>query len=245
MDILIGYSLTPKRINMKVALCLSGQARFLETCYYESMKPNIIDDLNPDVFIHTWDTSIMVDQHFINGTEGVMGDKIPYDLMETMISLYKPKKHIIEPQKYFEQNKWSDRLMPSIKSDHMYSMFYSINESNKLKKQYEDENNFIYDWVIRIRFDMAIPSGPLNLNNLTNDHLWVAEGCFNNRDGYLDSLGYSNSQIMDIYSDTFNHIDDIANENPNMGICGEYVLRKHIDKNNISVMENGTHKVYR
>ena len=35
---------------MKIALCLSGQARFLEACYYESMKPNIIDDLNPDVF---------------------------------------------------------------------------------------------------------------------------------------------------------------------------------------------------
>ena len=35
---------------MKIALCLSGQARFLEACYYESMKPNIIDDLNPDVY---------------------------------------------------------------------------------------------------------------------------------------------------------------------------------------------------
>jgi len=230
---------------MRVALCLSGQARFLETCYYESMKPNIIDDLNPDVFIHTWDTSDMVDQHFINGNGWVMGDKISHDLMETMVSLYKPKKHVIEPQKYFEQNKWSNRLMPSIKSDHMYSMFYSINESNKLKKQYEEENNFIYDWVIRIRFDMAIPSGPLNLSSLTNDHLWVATGCFDNRGGYLDSLGYSSSQIMDIYSDTFNHVDKIADENPTMGICGEYILRKHIDKNNIPVMENGTHKAYR
>lgn len=230
---------------MKVALCLSGQARFLETCYYESMKPNIIDDLNPDVFIHTWDTSNMVDQYFINGNGWVMGNKIPHDLMETMISLYKPKKYIIEPQKHFEQNKWSDRLMPSIKSDHMYSMFYSICESNKLKKQYEYENNFTYDWVIRIRFDMAIPSGPLNLNNLNNNYLWVATGCFDNISGYLDSLGYSSSQIMDVYSDTFNHIDDIADNNPNMGICGEYVLRKHIDKNNIPVMENGTHKAYR
>jgi hypothetical protein len=162
-----------------------------------------------------------------------------------MVSLYKPKKHIIEPQKYFEPNKWSNRLMPSIKSDHMCSMFYSINESNKLKKQYEEENNFIYDWVIRIRFDMAIPSGPLNLNNLNNNHLWVATGCFDGENGYLDSLGYSSSQIMDVYSDVFNHIDEITSENPTMGICGEYVLRKHIDKNNISVKENGTHSAYR
>jgi len=230
---------------MKVALCLSGQARFLETCYYESMKPNIIDDLNPDVFIHTWDASTMVGQHFINGNGWVMGDKIPPNLMETMITLYKPKKYIIEPQKYFEHNKWSNRLMPSIKSDHLYSMFYSIYESNRLKKQYEYENNFTYDWVIRIRFDMAIPSGPLNLDKLDNNHLWVATGCFDNNNGYLDSLGYSNSQIMNVYSDTFNHIDDIADGNPNMGICGEYVLRKHLDKSKISVMETGTHKAYR
>jgi hypothetical protein len=230
---------------MKVALCLSGQARFLETCYYESMKPNLIDDLNPDVFIHTWNTSTMVGQYFKSGGGGIMGDKIPSNLMETMVNLYQPKKYIIEPQKYFESDKWGSRLMPGIKSDHLYSMFYSINESNKLKKQYENENNFIYDWVIRIRFDMAIPSGPLNLNNLTNNHLWVATGCFDNRNGYLDSLGYSSSQIMDIYSDTFNYVDDIADNNPDMGICGEYILRKHIDKNNISVIENGTHKAYR
>jgi len=230
---------------MKIALCLSGQARFLETCFYESMKPNIIDDLNPDVFIHTWDTSDMIGQHFTNGNEFPMGDKISPDLMEIMIDIYQPKKYIIEPQKYFESNKWNNRLMPSIKSDHLYSMFYSIKESNKLKKQYEHENNFTYDWVIRIRFDMAIPSGPLNLSKLNNNYLWVATGCFDNNNGYLDSLGYSSSQIMDTYADTFNYIDNIADNNSNMGICGEYILRNHIDKNNIPVMENGTHSAYR
>ena len=80
---------------------------------------------------------------------------------------------------------------------------------------------------------------------MDNNHLWVATGCFDNANGYLDSLVYSSSQIMDTYSDTFNHIDYIIDNNPNMGICGEYVLRKHIDKNNISVMEIGNHRVYR
>jgi hypothetical protein len=209
------------------------------------MKPNIIDNLNPDVFIHTWDVSDRIGQHFLNGNGFTMGEKIPSNLMETMLNLYQPKQHVIEPQKLFESNKWSSRLMPSIKSDHLYSMFYSIHESNKLKKQYEYKNNFTYDWVIRIRFDMAIPSGPLNLSKLDNNYLWVATGCFDNINGYLDSLGYSNSQIMDTYSDTFNYVDYIADNNPNMGICGEYVLRKHLDKNNISVMEIGTHNAYR
>jgi hypothetical protein len=230
---------------MKTALCLSGQARFLEKCYYESMKPNILDILKPDVFIHTWDVSSMAGHYFINGSNQIMGDKIPENLMEKVIELYQPTKHIIEHQIFFEQEKWKERLMLSIKSDHLYSMFYSIYKSNELKKQYEKENNFTYDWVIRIRFDMALPSGPLFLDKLDNNVLWVATGCFDNTNGYLDSLGYSNSKIMDIYSDTFNHIDNIINENPSMGICGEYVLRKHIDCNKILVLENGTHKAYR
>jgi hypothetical protein len=230
---------------MKVALCLSGQARFLEACYYESMKPYILDILHPDVFIHTWDTSNMVGKYFTNGNDWVMGDIIPGNLMGTVVSLYQPINCIIEPQIQFESNKWSERLMPSIKSDHLYSMFYSIYKSNELKKQYEQKNNFVYDWVIRVRFDLALPSGPLILDKLDNNSLWVATGCFDNKNGYLDSLGYSHSKIMDIYSDTFNHIDNIINANPTMGICGEYILRKHIDDNQIPVLETGTHRVYR
>jgi hypothetical protein len=230
---------------MKVALCLSGQARFLEACYFESMKPYILDVHKPDVFIHTWDVSDKIGQFFTNGSDHAMGGPITENLMDQMLTLYKPTKHIIAKQVLFESNKWVDRVMPTIKSDHMYSMFYSIQQSNNLKKLYEQENNFKYDWVIRIRFDMALPSGPLPLENLDNSKLWGATGCFDSTNGYLDSFGYSNSNIMDIYADTFNHIDTIVDNNPHMGICGEYVLRKFIDQNGISVSEIGTHKAYR
>lgn len=230
---------------MKVALCLSGQPRFLETCYHQSMKPHILDPFSPDVFIHTWETSDMVGEYFVNGWGDNMGAAISEDLTERMLALYRPVKYTIEPQIQFEANKWAGRLMPSIKSDHMQSMFCSIYKSNELKKQYEQDNNFIYDWVIRIRFDMAVPSGPLRLSELDNSHLWVATGCFDGHNGYLDSVGYSSSKIMDIYSDTFNHIDSITDQNPDMGICGEYILRKHIDSNNIPVSETGTHMCYR
>lgn len=230
---------------MKVALCLSGQPRFLETCYYSSMKPYILDPFSPDVFIHTWETSNMVGQYFINGYGDNMGAPITEDLGERITTLYQPAKCIIEPQIQFDSSKWSGRLMTSIKSDHLQSMFCSVYKSNELKKRHEQENNFKYDWVIRIRFDMAIPSGPLQLGELDNNQLWVATGCFDNNNGYLDSVGYSSSKIMDIYSDTFNHLDNIADQNPGMGICGEYILRKHIEGNSIPVSETGTHMCYR
>lgn len=229
---------------MKVALCLSGQARFLEACYYDSIKPNILDRFHPDVFIHTWDSADSIGKPFINGGGHIMGEPIRDGLMNKMLELYNPTSYIIEPQLPFEFGKWADRLMPGIRSDYMYSMFYSIYRSNELKKQYEQETSSTYDWVIRSRFDIATPSGPLPLPSLDSNMLYVAGDGFDTENGYLDSLAFSNSEIMDIYSSTYNQIDNIA-DNTDIRICGEYILRKHIDSNNIQVAEQGTHKLYR
>ena len=38
------------------------------------------------------------------------------------------------------------------------SYFYSLNEVNKLKKEYEYANDFKYDWVVRCRTDTLLPS---------------------------------------------------------------------------------------
>lgn len=37
----------------RIALCLFGQMRTYETCY-KYLKRNVLDELDPDVFIHTW-----------------------------------------------------------------------------------------------------------------------------------------------------------------------------------------------
>lgn len=244
MDIQTGYSSALKRINMKVALCLSGQARFLEACYYDSIKPNILDKFYPDVFIHTWDPTDNVGKPFINGGGHAMGEPVSGDLISRMLELYNPTSYIVEPQVPFEFGKWPDRLMPGIRSDYMYSMFYSIYKSNELKKHHEQKISDTYDWVIRSRFDVATPSGPLPLHSLDNNKLYVAGGCFDPGSGYLDSFAFSSSEIMDVYSDTYNQIDNIANST-DIRICGEYVLRNHIDSNNIEVTEQGTHTLYR
>jgi len=230
---------------MRVALCLSGQARFLETCYHESMKPNIIDVYHPDVFIHTWDPTDNIGKPFINGGGFAMGDPIGSTLIDDMLTLYNPLKVVVEPQVSFEYGKWANRLMSGIRSDHLYSMFYSVQKANELKKQTELEGDFKYDWVIRIRFDMALPGGIPQLSSLDSSKLWVANGCFDTTNGYLDSFGYSSSEIMDVYANIYNSIDHIADNNPDMNICGEYILRKYIDGHNIEVSQIGSHKAYR
>jgi hypothetical protein len=229
----------------KIALCLSGQARFLNQCYIESMYPNIISQNDVDIFIHTWDIDPnQIGKPFINGGGHVMGNPIHEKLIDELLELYKPIRYVIEPQIYFENGLWVDRCMPGIRSDYLMSMFYSIYKSNQIKSQYELDNNFKYDWVIRSRFDVSLPSGKLDFTDLDNQNLYTPRGVFDPNNGYLDSFAMSSSDIMDIYSDTFNQIHSIIN-NHEIRICGEYILRHNIDKHNINVIEHGDHKLYR
>ena len=39
---------------MKIALCLSGQSRFLEQAYDEIIHPYLLKNNQVDVFIHSW-----------------------------------------------------------------------------------------------------------------------------------------------------------------------------------------------
>jgi len=112
---------------MKIAICLSGQLRnYKETFPY--FNNFIIKDLNPDIFIYT--------------------DKYESEIE----SLYKPKKFGIQKSpiiKYFNFK----NIHSSTNENSLLNQFYKISECNKLKIEYENENNFIYDLVIRCRFD--------------------------------------------------------------------------------------------
>tara|TARA_R110002020_G_scaffold101994_2_gene239807 strand:- start:547 stop:1344 length:798 start_codon:yes stop_codon:yes gene_type:complete len=130
---------------MKVAVCFHGNCGILyknKSRYeilgdidyrigYEHWKKHIFDINNVDVFIHSWDTK--------------------YE--DGLIDLYKPKKFKIEPQLKFGA-KWTDSV-GEIRKEFMMSRWYSAQKSIAFKKQYELENNFVYDMVILSRTDWA------------------------------------------------------------------------------------------
>jgi hypothetical protein len=229
---------------MKIALCLSGQTRFVDQCYNEVLYPYVLEGNNIDIFIHTWDINeSQINKHFINSGGHIMGSAIKENQIQSTLDLYNPVSCKVEPQIQFELNKWADRTMPYIRSDYLYSMFYSIYQSNKLKSEYEIKNNFKYDWVIRSRFDVKLNS-KINFNEFNNNIINTPSGCLNNKQGYTDCFAFSNSTNMDIYSDTFNHIDDCMND-PTLQLCGEYILRRWVDINNIPVVSSIWHSLYR
>jgi hypothetical protein len=193
---------------MRVALCLSGLPRALQEGY-SSLYKHIIEKYNPDIFIHIW-----TEQLYYNPSEIVKPYEEYIKSVEFIMRMYKPKSimidkhHILKPeyQKYTEVNRYKGSIRHVY---NMFSMYESLYLSNKLKIQYESNNNFIYNCVIRSRFDLNIIKD-IELENYDMNKLNI-EANSNPDKELTDYFAFGTSKIMDIYSDIYNHTSEICN----------------------------------
>lgn len=206
---------------MRVALCLSGQPRNAEKTvkiiYDYIIKPN-----NADVFIHSWyDENNLSFEKIDLDREGQK--EFQKNLDKYLISVYKPKNYIFETQINFRDfditipDKMIDiystmnkkhfntrnNIANHIKHQNI-SMFYSIYKCNQLKEEYANKNGFIYDCVIRLRFD-AYPQIPLICNKFNMNYLYY-QYMGHDEDLISDWFNMGNNQIMNIYSNTFTNL---------------------------------------
>ena len=167
---------------MKIALCISGQPRHYEIGYFSFTKA-ILNKYNPDVFIHTWYDKDKVGQVYDRSdpaerreeTQNLIYDDIP----EGINNLYRPKVFIHEPQVQFNLRDTGFTLAEhSITPFRLYSQKYSIEKANDLKSEYEKENGFKYDWVIRARFDLDYDLMNLDLSKYNKKYIYVNGGIF-------------------------------------------------------------------
>jgi hypothetical protein len=141
---------------MKIAVCLSGQWRTGNYCY-DNLK-RFFGILYPycDFFIHTWDVNKQKCYNLSNvfSKEAKLTD----DEISELKNKYKPKKIVIE--NYYQTHETLKRYEPSIYVDIKFfdiiqPLWYSFWKSIQLKKQYEIENGFEYDYVIKLRPDVV------------------------------------------------------------------------------------------
>lgn len=175
---------------MKVALCLSGQARSVKEGY-EFVKKNLLDVNDVTVFCHVWDSPNV----------------------ELVSELYKPEVLVVEKPIDPDLSKYT-RVPPpqpnwKVKNPALstYAQLYAINKCNELKSIYEEQDGFKFDWVIRSRFDFALNTQiPFEL--LDNNKLYIPN-CRRvpTRDFGNDQFALSSSDNMNKYSETFNNID--------------------------------------
>lgn len=201
---------------MKTCLLLSGQIRDAEK-WFPSIKKNLIDVYDADVFISTWSNDPIRD----NETSVLR-----------LIELYNPVNIEIENFNEVSNEKLkmlmdkSFRTPPETKPLNVFSMYYKIMKANELKNKFELENNISYDVVIRCRMDLNfIEQCPIF--ETFNDVIYIPAGWDYYR-GCNDLFAIGNKKTMDYYSSVFNNLEKIIDERHL--VHPESILKFHLMK---------------
>lgn len=239
---------------MKNAVIISGQPRnVIEN--FDNINNFILKPNNdPDVFIHSWISDEIFGKQephpwitykslcplhksqfkdYKNLEYIPVSEKIPKDVGNIILNLYKPKKYKFEaPRKFdFDEKFYSiinhiPKHLVDLRLSNAFSMYYSTYESNKLKCEYERDISDEYDYVMKIRFDLLFDY-PLIFSNYSknkltySNHHWEHPICFTN----IWALG--SSSIMDCYAGTYHTMSENI-ENKRMDFTDECILGRHI-----------------
>lgn len=168
------------------------------------LKKHIIDanpDAQIDFFMHSWSIE-----------------------SESQIKMiYNPKDLLFEPQIIFdfnycvgdpngpggESNKWVDGKFKGVENLRFHSLFsrwYSAKISNELKKKYELENGFTYDFVMLTRYDLAY-TVDFYFQKFNNNKFYAIPPISHH--GIQDLWFISNSEDMNTFCSMFDWIKNI------------------------------------
>lgn len=181
--------------NIKVALILSGSVRNIEDTF-KSMEYYLLNKFkNIDVFFY--------------GCENVYGkDKN----IEFLTEKFSPKKMVVNEKSFYSN--FSD-INKSIIA------FYNVMMCNELKKEYEVENGFKYDLVIRTRMDLFwmkdISDNEIELalsGNILIPLKWAFRSGLPwngpNPFGYSDFYAISNNELFNFYANAYKFLGDFT-----------------------------------
>ena len=176
---------------MRVALCLHGVVGHLYTNKPQHIWTEDVDyriglehyrrhlfavNDRVDVFIHSWSTQYA----------------------ERLTRDYQPRRQIFETQIDFKQD--------TLKLNFLKSRWYSTQAVVELKKQYEQDQGFTYDWVMLSRFDLALLRD-LDFKKYDRNIFYAARhGLIDGQanDGWCDLFFFANSTDIDRFASLYN-----------------------------------------
>lgn len=194
---------------MKVAVCLDGQPKDGNEKCLTDIKKYLIDPYNSDVFIVTgFDNSVKKGKYkyvseLINNLHKL---KIKYKELLISEDFYFPQKPPIM-EKVFEQDnkKASSQKEEKVFSQRFFAQLYALWKCNKLKQNWEKQNNFKYDWVVRSRLDININKDIIDLNTTDISYLYIPK---KGGKGYNDRFCFGSSELVDIYCNRYEILSD-------------------------------------
>lgn len=176
---------------MKIAVQISGEFRYLSACW-QSFERYILKGFprsDVDVFLHTWRCDTPTDSLSDHGKG---------------LALFQPRGYLLES--------YADR-QDLQNLPRAYSMFYSIQQANEQRKNYERLLEISYDLVIRYRTDLQIqePLYPKIQKEIQSrkPFLWIPKStCVSVSDGPVedsicDWFAIGTPDAMDVYCGTF------------------------------------------
>lgn len=205
----------------RIALCYSGRPRSVQECYDNHVQYFGLGSPNVDVFAHLWFDENLVGSNFRNDVgQGTWPDD---GIKKWIDKNWNPRKVVYEKPRSFEHmftDKWDNKWICGHQKDNQISMFYGIEQVMKLKKEYEQENNFKYDYVVRMRSDLLFlaDQGPFENYNKEKLHAfeiipqqdWIQTGVKDY--AILDIVAWGGSDVMDKYSSTYSNLERILDE---------------------------------
>jgi hypothetical protein len=196
----------------RVAVCFSGQLRDWQFAtknilnyFYTSGMP----DVSVDYFIHTWDINTWrVSKENHNACTTTRHKDI-----KRIVKAYKPAAYHMSA---YDSGRWPRAWDP---------LFYSFEYSMLLKRQYELENNFVYDIVIKARPDTVYDPA----NHFPFYHGILDGSCYTttninmfprefNMQCFDDVMFFGDSKTMDVMSGLYKYYN-LKNKN-------SYILEK-------------------
>jgi hypothetical protein len=214
---------------MKTAVLLSGQVRDAKECF-PTLQEHIINRYDADVFIDTW----VPDSQVLDHRGQLIADNLS---TQQILSLYKPKLAVFEDfnsspifssiKEYKIQNRtaYDGSHAWETKIENIFYMYYKVWRCFHHMAHYEAINNFKYDQIIRMRFDLAFESFPVI--DAQPGIVYVPAG-FDHRGGLNDLLSLGTRETMEQICTLFLKLIQYANEG--IGFHPESIFRTHIDR---------------
>lgn len=219
--------------NKKIAICLSGQVRSWRKCYetWKLIWVNI-PNVEVDFFIHTWDENTYPAKFGHSNPP----TKVTQEEIDEIVELLKPKKIIFEKSKSFQSLQNNDALNGSP----YLSQYYGVLKCARLKKEYEIENDFIYDSVVRLRFDLYLkdPIFKEDFKELKERVIYGTHYGYdwdNRRFRFGDMIFYSDSLTYDILSEYYYGVHLLPHYWFDSSIPPEFAWHYYFKSNNIDL----------
>lgn len=214
--------------KLKIALVFYGQPRISNIESYNSIKVQLLDRYDCDVYIHTWwsKEDFNNKMYYMKSPWSQTQDlEVKDNVDEILKHMYNPKVIKCEGIKSFSEVNEKLKYFPN--AYNTISQMYTINEASKLVKDFEK-----YDFIIKLRLDLIIYKIPQleSLDkNLTyvidthvgrevfNDNIWILStkhfklfNMFDFKEKYYDEIGTLNiEEILCHHAKELNIYKDI------------------------------------